>query len=146
MSVKQLFDLTGKVALITGGTKGLGLQMAEALGEQGAKVFISARNAAEVEQVVVYSSTDIATPDADILAALTEKRIQWITVTSSAIARSLVQLFGPHLNHAQLASISPVTSSTLRELGFTPAVEAKAYTMPGLIAAIQQACQAESQP
>jgi len=28
MSVKQLFDLTGKVALITGGTKGLGLQMA----------------------------------------------------------------------------------------------------------------------
>ena len=101
---------------------------------------------AEVEQVVVYSSTDIATPDADILAALTEKRIQWITVTSSAIARSLVQLFGPHLNHAQLASISPVTSSTLRELGFTPAVEAKAYTMPGLIAAIQQACQAESQP
>ena len=52
MSVKQLFDLTGKVALITGGTKGLGLQMAEALGEQGAKVFISARNAAEVEQVV----------------------------------------------------------------------------------------------
>lgn len=52
MSVKQLFDLTGKVALITGGTKGLGLQMAEALGEQGAKIFISARTAAEVEQVV----------------------------------------------------------------------------------------------
>ncbi len=33
MSVMQLFDLTGKVALITGGTKGLGLQMDEALGE-----------------------------------------------------------------------------------------------------------------
>lgn len=52
MSVKQLFDLTGKVALITGGTKGLGLQMAEALGEQGASIFISARIASEVEQVV----------------------------------------------------------------------------------------------
>ena len=52
MSVKQLFDMTGKVALITGGTKGLGLQMAEAFGEQGAKVFISARNAAEIEAVV----------------------------------------------------------------------------------------------
>src|SRR5690606_17817121 len=52
MSVMQLFDLTGKVALITGGTKGLGLQMAEALGEQGAKIFINARNPAEVEAVV----------------------------------------------------------------------------------------------
>jgi gluconate 5-dehydrogenase len=52
MSVKQLFDLTGKVALITGGTKGLGLQMAEALGEQGASIFISARTPSEVEQVV----------------------------------------------------------------------------------------------
>ncbi|PRB84505.1 SDR family oxidoreductase [Pseudomonas sp. MYb185] len=52
MSVMQLFDLTGKVALITGGTKGLGLQMAEALGEQGAKIFLNARNAAEVEEVV----------------------------------------------------------------------------------------------
>ncbi len=52
MSVMQLFDLTGKVALITGGTKGLGLQMAEALGEQGAKIFINARQADEVEAVV----------------------------------------------------------------------------------------------
>ena len=52
MSVMQLFDLTGKVALITGGTKGLGLQMAEALGEQGAKIFLNARNPAEVEDVV----------------------------------------------------------------------------------------------
>ena len=35
MSVKKLFDLSGRVALITGGSRGLGLQMAEALGEIG---------------------------------------------------------------------------------------------------------------
>jgi len=43
MIAKELFDLSGKVALITGGSRGLGLQMAEALGDMGAKVAISAR-------------------------------------------------------------------------------------------------------
>lgn len=48
MSVKQLFDLTGQVALVTGGSRGLGLQMAEALGEMGAKLAISARKPDEL--------------------------------------------------------------------------------------------------
>jgi NAD(P)-dependent dehydrogenase (short-subunit alcohol dehydrogenase family) len=50
MKVKQLFDLSGKVALITGGSRGLGLQMAEALGEMGAKVIITARKSGELEE------------------------------------------------------------------------------------------------
>jgi gluconate 5-dehydrogenase len=49
MSVKQLLDLTGKVAFITGGSRGLGLQMAEALGELGAKLVISARKQHELD-------------------------------------------------------------------------------------------------
>jgi NAD(P)-dependent dehydrogenase (short-subunit alcohol dehydrogenase family) len=43
MNASKLFDLSGKVALVTGASRGLGLQMAEALGEMGAKVAISAR-------------------------------------------------------------------------------------------------------
>ncbi|MDH4181499.1 MAG: SDR family oxidoreductase [Betaproteobacteria bacterium] len=49
MGVRQLFDLTGKVALVTGGSRGLGLQMARALGGMGARVAVSARKADELE-------------------------------------------------------------------------------------------------
>jgi NAD(P)-dependent dehydrogenase (short-subunit alcohol dehydrogenase family) len=51
-TIQQLFDLSGKTALITGGSRGLGLQMAHALGEAGARIMISARKADELEQAV----------------------------------------------------------------------------------------------
>ncbi len=43
MNVKELFDLTGKTAIVTGGSRGLGLEMAEGLAEAGAKVAITGR-------------------------------------------------------------------------------------------------------
>lgn len=49
-TVQQLFDLSGKTALITGGSRGLGLQLAHALGEAGAKVLVSSRKAADLEE------------------------------------------------------------------------------------------------
>jgi NAD(P)-dependent dehydrogenase (short-subunit alcohol dehydrogenase family) len=52
MSVKELFDLTGRTALVTGGSRGLGLAMAGALGEMGAKVVISARKAGELDDAL----------------------------------------------------------------------------------------------
>ena len=54
MSVKALFDLKGKVALITGGSRGLGLQIAEALGEMGARVALTARKADELAEAVAH--------------------------------------------------------------------------------------------
>ncbi len=48
MGVKALFQLDGRVALITGGSRGLGLQMAEALGEMGCRLAITARKADEL--------------------------------------------------------------------------------------------------
>ena len=50
MSVRKLLDLGGKIALVTGGSRGLGLQIAEGLGEMGAKLAITARKADELEE------------------------------------------------------------------------------------------------
>jgi NAD(P)-dependent dehydrogenase (short-subunit alcohol dehydrogenase family) len=51
-TVQQLFDLEGKTALVTGGSRGLGLQLAHALGEAGARVMLSARKEDELEEAV----------------------------------------------------------------------------------------------
>jgi NAD(P)-dependent dehydrogenase (short-subunit alcohol dehydrogenase family) len=54
--IQQLFDLTGQVALVTGGSRGLGLQMAEALGEAGAKIMLTSRKAADLEEAAAHLS------------------------------------------------------------------------------------------
>lgn len=69
-----LFDLTGRVALITGGSRGLGLQIAEALGEFGARVVLAARKADELAAAVAHLAgagieavaipTDLRAPEA----------------------------------------------------------------------------------
>ncbi len=48
--IEKLFDLTGKTALVTGGSRGLGLQIAEALGQAGAKILLTSRKAADLEE------------------------------------------------------------------------------------------------
>lgn len=52
--LKNLFDLTGRTALVTGGSRGLGLAMAEALGEYGARVIVTARKQAELDEAVAH--------------------------------------------------------------------------------------------
>jgi gluconate 5-dehydrogenase len=54
MGVKQLFDLAGRAALVTGGSRGLGLQIAEALGEMGARVGLTARKMDELDAAVAH--------------------------------------------------------------------------------------------
>ncbi len=51
-TIQQLFDLKGKTALVTGGSRGLGLQLAHALGEACAKVLLSSRKASDLEEAV----------------------------------------------------------------------------------------------
>ena len=84
-NVKELFDLTGRTALVTGGSRGLGLQMAEALGEAGAKVIVSSRKSADLERSVAHlRSRGI---DADFIAADASKDADMMRLADEAIAR-----------------------------------------------------------
>jgi NAD(P)-dependent dehydrogenase (short-subunit alcohol dehydrogenase family) len=49
VTIRELFELDGQVALVTGGSRGLGLQIAQGLGEMGAQLALSARKRAELE-------------------------------------------------------------------------------------------------
>jgi gluconate 5-dehydrogenase len=51
-TIQELFNLKGKNALVTGGSRGLGLQMAYALGEAGARIMLSSRKADDLEVAV----------------------------------------------------------------------------------------------
>ncbi len=57
MNVRELFKIEGKVALVTGGSRGLGLQIAEALGEMGCKLALTARKADELVQARTHLET-----------------------------------------------------------------------------------------
>ncbi|MES2538800.1 MAG: SDR family oxidoreductase [Pseudomonadota bacterium] len=86
-STRELFDLTGKTALVTGSSRGLGLQIAEALGEQGARVVLSARKQSELDQAVAY--------------------LAGRGVDASAIAADL----------SQESAVAPLVAETLERLG-----------------------------
>ncbi|MBS0449289.1 MAG: SDR family oxidoreductase [Proteobacteria bacterium] len=71
--IQKLFDLGGKTALVTGGSRGLGLQIAEALGEAGARIFLTSRKAGDLEEAaallkekgiaVEWAAGDASRPD-----------------------------------------------------------------------------------
>ncbi len=54
MKTQRLFDLHGRNAIVTGGSRGLGLQIAEALGEMGAKLALTARKKDELDEAVAH--------------------------------------------------------------------------------------------
>jgi len=83
--IRQLFDLSGKTALVTGGSRGLGLQIAEALGEAGARVLLTSRKAADLEESAAHlKDKDI---EAIWIAADLSQPSEIVRVTQDAIAR-----------------------------------------------------------
>ena len=84
-TIQQLFDLKGKTALVTGGSRGLGLQLAHALGEAGAKVLLSSRKASDLEEAV--AELKAAGIDAQWIAADCANEAEIRSLADEAIRR-----------------------------------------------------------
>ncbi len=84
-SVLKLFDLSGKTALVTGGSRGLGLQIAHALGGAGARVMITSRKAADLEEAA--AGLQAVGIDANWLAADVSQPSEIQRLTDEALQR-----------------------------------------------------------
>ena len=95
---------------------------------------------AKIDVVEAYETVIPQSSRTRLQAILKEskRRPHVITFTSSSTVKNFVALLGenPPLDGIRLASIGPVTSSTLRELGLPVDIEATEYTIPGLIKAL----------
>ena len=56
-NVKELFDLSGRVAIVTGGSRGIGKEMAEGLAEAGANVMLCARRSEWLDETTAEFTT-----------------------------------------------------------------------------------------
>lgn len=91
-----------------------------------------------IEEIAVYQSVDIADPFPEILDRMRQAEIDWTTCTSSSIAVSLVRMFGESLRNTKIASISPITTQTLTELGHQVAAESETATINALFKTVQR--------
>jgi uroporphyrinogen III methyltransferase / synthase len=95
-----------------------------------------------VEQVAVYSQVDAVETDEEVMNALRRGEIEFITLTSANIARSLLERLDAtclrrlRSGEIKLVSISPVTSAEVQRLGYAATAEAKEATMQGVLDAL----------
>ena len=123
--------------------KYLGQKMLLVRGDRGSDVLEKrlTEAGADFESVVAYRSVDITVASPAIVEMFDAGQIDWVTATSSAIGRSVVNLFGKWLGGKQAAkivSISPTTTAAIESVSGKVAAEAAEFNLDGLIAAIRE--------
>jgi len=123
----SLFDLSGRTALVTGSTRGLGLALARALADAGARIAINGRTGAAVEAVVAELDNSVAAP---------------FDVTDEAAVGAAVERLGPVdvlVNNAGMTIRGPLQEVSLAEwermlaVNLTSAFLVARAVVPGMI-------------
>ncbi|MEQ8853344.1 MULTISPECIES: SDR family NAD(P)-dependent oxidoreductase [Gimesia] len=108
----KLFDLTGRAAIITGGSKGLGSAMAEGLASAGANVLLTSRHAEEAAETAAQIEADYGTRAIGIAADVTDPE-QVAAMTERAISEfGRIDIL---INNAGINIRGPIDELTLEE-------------------------------
>jgi len=89
-----------------------------------------------VSEVAAYATEPVIRLDPSTVALVERLPIDWVTVTSSLIAEATIGLFRDRLAGWRIASLSPITSATLRRHGLEPTVEAPIASVESLVEAM----------
>ncbi|SDJ80554.1 uroporphyrinogen-III C-methyltransferase [Natronincola ferrireducens] len=94
-----------------------------------------------VDEIDIYRTT-IPTCRRQDLMEILETPLDYITFTSASTAKNFIKILGEEnkdkINNSKIAVIGPITGKTVKELGLSVAVEAKEYTIQGLVDAIRE--------
>lgn len=102
---------------------------------------LEAAGASEVRDMPIYETRPANALPPEVVNAMDAKQVDWITFTSSSTATHLAAMLGERyrerLADVKIASIGPVTSETLSNLGLEPDVTASHHDIAGLVEAIR---------
>jgi uroporphyrinogen III methyltransferase/synthase len=92
---------------------------------------------ADVDEVIAYESQPDAEGIARLREALGRGEVDMITFTAASTVRHFVEASGSELGGARVAVIGPITARAARSVGLRVDVEAREYTVEGLVEAIR---------